>query len=205
MPGTISADYFDDMARTMGEVDHRDVARVIDIIVGAYEKDRQVFVFGNGGSASTASHFACDLGKGAAVEGLRRFRIMSLNDNMAHFSAIANDMGYENIFVEQLKNLLNRGDVVIGISVSGNSPNILKAMRFAQRQGATTVGWIGNGGGKLRTLTDAAITVSSGDFGLVESLHMILEHLIAHSIREHVERRKTAARAPRRPGKRRRA
>lgn len=205
MPGTISADYFDDMARTMGEVDHRDVTRVIDIIVGAYEKDRQVFVFGNGGSASTASHFACDLGKGAAVEGLRRFRIMSLNDNMAHFSAIANDMGYENIFVEQLKNLLNRGDVVIGISVSGNSPNILKAMRFARRQGATTVGWIGNGGGKLRALTDAAITVSSGDFGLVESLHMILEHLIAHSIREHVERRKTAARAPHRPGKRRRA
>ena len=186
-----SAEYFESMTKTMGEIDHSAVARVIDIILDAYKSDSQVFVFGNGGSASTASHFACDLGKGASVKGQRRLRIMSLNDNMAHFSAIANDMGYENIFLEQLKNLLNRGDVVIGLSVSGNSPNILKAMRFARRKGATAVGWIGNAGGKLEALTDAAIVVSSRDFGLVESLHMILEHLIAHSVHEAIKRRRS--------------
>lgn len=176
------------MIDLMKEVDHTSIARAIDTILAAHANDRQVFVFGNGGSASTASHFACDLGKGAVVEGRRRLRILSLNDNVSHFSAIANDMGYDNVFVEQLKNLMNPGDAVIGITVSGNSPNILKAFEYARSIGGTTVGWIGNGGGKLGTLCDTAIVSSSCDFGLVESLHMVLEHLIANAVRETLER-----------------
>lgn len=182
-----SAKYFDLMFKTMKEIDHESVAKVINMILGAHKKDKQVFVFGNGGSASTASHFACDLGKGAVVKGRRRLRVMSLNDNMAYFSAVANDMGYENVFLEQLKNLMNRGDVVIGISVSGNSLNILRAFEYARKKNGATVGWIGNKGGRLKRLCNAAIVVSSRDFGLVESLHMVLEHLISHSVKESLE------------------
>lgn len=184
---SFSAKYFETMFKTMKEVDHESVAKVIGIIMDAHKKDKQVFVFGNGGSASTASHFACDLGKGAVVKGRRRLRIMSLNDNVPHFSAIANDMGYENVFLEQLKNLMNRSDVVIGITVSGNSPNIIKAFEYARKKKATRIGWIGNKGGKLLRLCDATIVVSSKNFGLVESLHMVLEHLISHSVREALE------------------
>ena len=182
-----SAKYFEGMSKTMQEVDHQEVDKMVNIILEAHQNNKQIFVFGNGGSASTASHFGCDLGKGAAVKGVRRLRIMSLNDNIAHFSAIANDLGYENVFLEQLKNLMNNGDVVIGITVSGNSENIIKAFEYAKEKKAFTVGWIGNKGGKLLKFCDAAVVVSSGDFGLVESLHMILEHLVAHCVRERLE------------------
>jgi D-sedoheptulose 7-phosphate isomerase len=105
---------------------------------------------GNGGSASTASHFACDLGKGTIIEGKPRFRVISLNDNISLITALSNDCGYEEVFREQLMNLVNTGDIVIGITGSGNSPNVLKAMEYARSRGAVTIGFIGFDGGKLR-------------------------------------------------------
>jgi D-sedoheptulose 7-phosphate isomerase len=151
----------------------------LEILEKAYLDNKQVIIFGNGGSASTASHFVCDFGKGTAKPGLRRFRVMSLNDNMALVTAYGNDIGYDDIFSEQLKNLVNPGDVVIGITASGNSPNILKAMQVANDAGAQTIGWIGFGGGKLKDVVNSHITCSSKNYGVVECAHMILHHIVA--------------------------
>ncbi len=156
-----------------------ELARQIQLLEEAYLEDRQVFVFGNGGSASTASHFACDLGKGTARQGLRRFRVIALNDNMAVLSAYSNDMGYEHVFSEQLRNLVRRDDLAIGITASGNSPNILEAMRVAGEAGALRLGWIGFGGGKLKGMVDSSITCTSRDYGVVECAHTILHHIVA--------------------------
>ena len=154
------------------------IKRVIDLIMEAYEADKQVFVIGNGGSASTASHFACDLGKGTIVQGKRRLRIMSLTDNVAVMTAWANDVSYDDIFAEQLKNLLNRNDLVIGISASGNSKNVLKAIEYANSMDCTTIGLTGFGGGKLAKIADESIIVDSYDYGPVEDIHLILDHII---------------------------
>lgn len=151
----------------------------IAILEKAYLEDRQIIIFGNGGSASTASHFVCDLGKGASFPGLRRFRVLSVNDNMAVLSAYANDLSYEDVFAEALKNHVRPGDVVIGVTASGNSPNVLKAIRAARTAGAVTLGWIGFGGGKLKELVDSHITCSSHNYGVVECAHVILHHIIA--------------------------
>ena len=154
------------------------IKRIIDLILEAYKADKQVFVIGNGGSASTASHFACDLGKGTIVQGKRRLRIMSLTDNVAMMTAWANDLSYDDIFVEQLKNLLNREDLLIGISASGNSKNVLKAIEYANSMDCTTIGLTGFDGGKLAKLADESIIVDSYDYGPVEDIHLILDHII---------------------------
>ncbi len=120
-----------------------------------------------------------DLGKGAAVEGKQRLRAISLTDNVALATAIANDIGYESIFKEQLVNLLNEGDVVIGLSASGNSPNVLEAIRYAKDKGAIAIGLIGFGGGVLKEIADKSIVLSSRDYGMVEDSHLILEHLLS--------------------------
>jgi D-sedoheptulose 7-phosphate isomerase len=151
----------------------------IEILEKAYLEDKQIIIFGNGGSATTATHFVCDFGKGTAVPGLRRFRVLSLNDNMALVTAYGNDMGYDDIFSEQLKNIVNPGDVVISITASGNSPNILKAVEVAKKAGAINLGWIGFGGGKLKEMVDSDITCSSKNYGVVECAHVILHHIIA--------------------------
>jgi D-sedoheptulose 7-phosphate isomerase len=139
---------------------------------------------GNGGSASTASHFACDLGKNTVIAGQPRFRVLALTDNMAMFSAYANDNGYESVFAEQLANLVNPQDVVIAISASGNSPNVLKAIKLATQTGATTIGLTGFNGGHLGKLVDIEIRVPSSLIEQVEDVHLMLEHLIVTAIRE---------------------
>jgi len=179
MPSNFMEKYFDLQKESLNELITAELDRQVEILYDAWKQDKQVFLIGNGGSASTASHFACDLGKGAAIEGKRRFRIMSLNDNMAVFSAYANDNGYEHVFSEQLINVLNEGDVVIGITVSGNSPNILQAMEYAREVGAITLGWIGCNGGKLKDMVDSALILSSSNFGVVEGAHVVLHHAIA--------------------------
>ena len=138
------------------------------------------FLLGNGGSAATASHFANDLGLGPRVLGGRAYRAISLADNMAFVSAAGNDVGYESIFVEQLKTLMRPGDVVIGISASGNSPNVLRAMEVRETHGAVTVAFAGFDGGALVHLVDEAILVRTpkGDYGPVEDVHMVLDHLL---------------------------
>jgi len=166
------------------EVPFDDLERVLQAILTAYEADRTVFVFGNGGSASTASHLACDLGKGTAIPGRRRLRVVSLADNLALLTAWANDTSYEMVFKEQLENLLQPGDVVIAISASGNSPNVIRAVEYANERGAVTIGFIGFGGGKLKELVDLDITVSSCNYGHVEDYHLALDHIFSQYLRQ---------------------
>lgn len=160
------------------------VERVVDVIHDARHTNRQVFVFGNGGSASTASHMACDLGKNTQAPGSPRLRVLSLNDNMALFSALSNDCGYENVFAEQLSSLVQPGDIVIAISASGNSPNVLKAIEVAQVRGATTIGFSGYAGGKLSQMVDLPIVAENHCIEQIEDIHVMLEHMITTAVRE---------------------
>ena len=161
-----------------------DVRQSIDLVMETYQADRQIFVIGNGGSASTASHVANDLSKGTSIPGVRRFRVISLTDNVATMTAWSNDVSYDDVFVEQLKNLVNSGDLVIAISASGNSENIIRAIRHAQTIGCKTIGWTGFGGGKLREMADASVVVDSYDYGPVEDVHLILNHILHAWIRK---------------------
>lgn len=161
-----------------------DVRHSIDAIMEAYRAEKQIFVIGNGGSASTASHLACDLGKGTSVPGKPRFRVISLTDNVATMSAWSNDVSYEDVFVEQLKNLVNPGDVVIGISASGNSENVIRAIQHARDIGCKTIGWSGFGGGILAAICDVNVVVDSDRYGPVEDVHLILNHVLHAWIQE---------------------
>ena len=164
-----------------------DVRQSIDLVMEAYRADRQIFIIGNGGSASTASHIANDLSKGTSLPGIRRFRAMSLTDNVATMTAWSNDVCYEDVFVEQLKNLVNPGDLLIGISASGNSENIIRAVRHAKSIGCKTIGWTGFGGGKLQQLADVSVVVDSHDYGPVEDVHLILNHILHAWIRKELD------------------
>jgi len=180
------AAYLQGLRKVLDEVDLGAVERVIDILWDAYRRDAHIFIIGNGGSAATASHMMCDMAKGCGVEGRPRIRAMSLTDNVPVITAIGNDLSYEKIFTLQLEFFLKPGDVLIAITASGNSPNILDAVRYAREHGATTVGFIGFGGGKLKALVDVDLTVSSRNYGHVEDLHCVLEHLISQRLREKV-------------------
>ncbi len=180
-------DYTQGFQCCIEDIQIQEVAEVVEVLWEAYLNDRTVYIFGNGGSAATASHFACDLGKGASVEGMRRLRVLSLNDNIPLMTAIANDISYEVVFKEQLPNLLREGDVVVAITGSGNSPNVLEAIKYARDQGAVTVGILGFGGGKLKEMVDYSITLPSTDYGYVESAHLFLEHCISLFLKKKLE------------------
>ena len=143
-----------------------------------YRNGQQVFTLGNGGSASTASHMAADLGKNTIGANMRRFRVLSLNDNQSLLTALANDLGYENVFSEQLKNLIRAGDLLVAISASGNSPNVLNAIRYAQCECAEVVGILGFQGGEAARLADLSIIVPSDHYGVVEDVHLIINHIL---------------------------
>lgn len=175
--------YIGDVKNLLEELDKNEISKAVESIIEAYENNRQIFIMGNGGSASTASHFACDLGKGNIVEGKARFRVMSLNDNMALITAFSNDYGYEHVFLEQLKNLVNERDIVIAISASGNSSNIVKCVEYARKKGARVIGFTGFSGGKLREISDICVHIECNNYGQVEDLHMLLCHLISQSIK----------------------
>ena len=157
--------------------------RVVQIILEAYRRRKHVYIVGNGGSASTATHFACDLSKATIVEGRARLRVTSLTDNIALLTAWANDSSYDRVFAEQLRNLLNTDDVLIAISASGESTNVLRAVAAARELGAVTIGLVGFDGGRLRELVDAAVHVQSDSYGVVEDCHLVLEHAITESTR----------------------
>jgi D-sedoheptulose 7-phosphate isomerase len=148
-----------------------------------YRNDKQVFTLGNGGSASTASHIAADLAKNTIGPNMHRFRISSLNDNAAILTALANDLGYENVFSEQLQNLIRPGDLLIAVSASGNSPNVVKAIRYAQSQCAEVVGILGFDGGQAAQMADLAIVVPSHNYGVVEDVHLIINHILVEHFR----------------------
>ncbi len=160
------------------------VQHVIQVLHHARLSGKQIFIMGNGGSASTASHFVCDLAKNNYFEGLPPFRAIDLNSSNAIFTALANDEGYENVFSHQLRNLVNKNDVVLAISTSGNSPNILKAVELAKQAGAITIGFTGYEGGILGTMTDIEVRVPSDNIRHVEDIHMIISHLISFALYE---------------------
>jgi D-sedoheptulose 7-phosphate isomerase len=149
-----------------------------DMLFRAYRNEKQVFTVGNGGSASTASHMAADLGKNTIGPNMRRFRILSLNDNAAIVTALANDIGYEHIFSEQLVNLIQPGDLLVAISGSGNSPNVVRAMTYAREQCAEVVAVLGFDGGRAAALADLAVIVPSDHYGIVEDVHLIINHIL---------------------------
>jgi D-sedoheptulose 7-phosphate isomerase len=159
------------------------IEQVIAILLDSARQGRRVFIFGNGGSAATASHFACDLAKNTQVPGGPRLRAIALTDNMPLMTAWANDTAYDNVFAAQLEPLLQPGDVVIGISCSGNSPNVLKAMTLACQQRAITIGFTGDQGGQLKELVDVCLAVPSPRIEQQEDAHLILEHCICAAIR----------------------
>jgi len=177
-----TGDYIDGIKRCLDEISAETVQAAVDIILGAYRRNRCVFVLGNGGSAATASHFALDLSKGTRVAGKNCLRATSLTDNVPLLTALSNDIGYAAVFKEQLVNFLSEGDVVIGITASGDSPNVLEAARYARSKRAKTIGLIGFGGGRLKEITDIAIILSSRSYRQVEDAHMVLAHLITQEV-----------------------
>jgi D-sedoheptulose 7-phosphate isomerase len=175
--------YLGRLQDTLTALSDEQIQAVIDLLYQARLKGRQVFIMGNGGSASTASHFVCDLGKNTRQEGLPHFRVIGLTDNMALFSAFANDEGYDQVFRQQLESLVQPDDVVIGISTSGKSPNVVNAIRRAGELGAVTVGFTGYDGGHLRQYLDFEIHVASSFIEQIEDVHLVLEHLIVANLR----------------------
>jgi D-sedoheptulose 7-phosphate isomerase len=176
------------LTEAKGIIESLDIGEIncfLNVLMEAREAGKQIFVMGNGGSAATASHFCNDFNKGLSygIDNQKRFKFICLNDNISTVMAYANDVGYDNIFVEQLKNFFNSGDVVIGISGSGNSPNVLKAVEYANSSDGITVGLSGYNGGKLKQIVKYSVHVNVDDMQIVEDLHMMMDHLAMKVIR----------------------
>jgi len=176
--------YIDRLLETIGQIDLQKVAQAAEWLQQTRDAGQQIFVCGNGGSAATASHFVCDILKGASYGKEPRFRIMALSDNTPVLTAYANDVGYEQVFVEQLKNFAGKGDLVMAISGSGNSPNVLRAVEYANSIGCRTVALTGRDGGKLAPLAHLNILVPEQHMGRIEDGHMIACHMIAYYFME---------------------
>jgi D-sedoheptulose 7-phosphate isomerase len=179
--------YFAELKTLLDAVPLERIDEIGDALYTAYRHDKQVFIVGNGGSASTASHMACDLAKNTLSGNRPRFRVLSLTDNVALMSALANDAGYEHVFKEQLVNLIRTGDVLIVLSGSGNSPNVLEAMRYARERSATVIAFLGCDGGAATALADHVIVAPTDDYGLIEDVHLILNHALTSYFREQLE------------------
>jgi D-sedoheptulose 7-phosphate isomerase len=176
--------YITGLQELLDELPQPAIQEVIDLLAQARLEHRQVFILGNGGSASTASHFVCDLAKNTRMQGFPNYRVIGLSDNMPVFSALANDEGYENVFSGQLASFAHAGDVVVAISASGKSPNVIKAVELARRMGVRTVGMTGFDGGLLAGMVDHNIHVPSHCIEFVEDVHLMLEHLITKALRQ---------------------
>ena len=177
-----SVRYIEHLKESLNTFPHDQFEKLIDAMLQAYERGRRIFVMGNGGSASTASHWVCDINKGCSNGSATKFKMLSLNDSISTMLAYANDISYEHIFVEQLKNFFDPGDVVIGISGSGNSPNVLKAIDYANKNGGITVGICGFSGGKLYEMAHIKILAEVHDMQKVEDIHLIIAHMAMQNI-----------------------
>ena len=160
------------------------VAQIVKTIGTALREGKNIYVFGNGGSAANASHFATDLGKGASDKVGRRFRVLSLNDNVSWMTAIGNDYAYEDIFVRQLENYGNAGDVVLSLSVSGNSPNCVKALEWARKHGLKTIALVGGKRGRMAEIAEQVLVINDTHYGRVEDAQMTICHLICYAFME---------------------
>lgn len=189
-PGTVRRyleDYLNETIKTAGHLPLDEVANVVRILEEANAQGRHVFICGNGGSAATASHFANDLGKGACLTRKRRFKVIALTDNIPWITALANDLDYSKIFVEQLQNFADPGDVLIAFSGSGASSNVLEAVRWAREHGLTTIGFCSSLRGKLAELAEHTIVVESSHMGRIEDCHFLAQHLIGYYFMENSE------------------
>ena len=189
-------DYLSEVKNVAENISIADIDSTVDLLFNAWENGNQVFMCGNGGSASTATHFACDLAKTTIVPGKPRFKVECLNDNIPLMLALINDDGFENLFSEQLKAKFQEGDIIIGISVHGGagkdkaglwSQNLLKAMKYAQENGGKAIGLSGFDGGPMKEIADACIVVPINSTPQVESFHLALEHLICSCLRQKIE------------------
>lgn len=182
-----SEEYFQQINQLLENLDIEKIEKIVNVLFEAYKKNKQVFILGNGGSSSNASHFACDLTKGTLENAYddkeKRFRAISLTDNVATITAFGNDLSFEDVFFQQLRNLVSKEDIVIGISGSGNSINVIKAIQYAKKCGAKTIGLLGfKTGGKLKNLVDYEITVQDEHYGRIEGIHLMLCHFITDSL-----------------------
>ena len=176
--------YFAEIKTVLDQIDRDPIRQAISMLHKARIEGRQIFILGNGGSASTASHMVCDLAKNTRGPGWPHYKVIGLSDNIAILSAYGNDDGYENVFALQLANLINPGDIVVAISTSGNSPNVLRAVELANEHGATVIGMTGFGAGKLGPMVDVHLHVPSDCIEQVEDIHLMLEHLITKALRD---------------------
>lgn len=173
----LSFQYIEGLKRIMDKFPHFYFNRMVEALLKAYHEERWIFVMGNGGSASTASHWVCDVNKGCCLSYEKKFKMMCLNDSISTMLAYANDLSYDGIFVEQLKNFFHPGDVVIGISGSGNSKNVLNAIEYANAHGGITIGLCGFMGGHLHRSVHIPILAQISDMQKVEDIHMIVVHM----------------------------
>lgn len=176
--------YKAELLKALDSIDLENVGRAIEVLRRARDEGRRIFTCGNGGSASTASHFATDMLKGASFGRDKRFRIMALTDSLPTLTAYSNDVCYECVFVEQLKNFAEPGDVLLAISGSGNSPNVLRAMEYANSIGCHTIGLSGRDGGKLGPLSETHVQVAHPHMGRIEDGHLIVLHMIGYYFME---------------------
>lgn len=181
---SFSENYRQQLIQTLEGLDLDKVEQAIEVLKEARAAGRHIFVCGNGGSASTASHFVCDIVKGASYERDSRFRILALTDNMATITAYSNDVGYDCVFAEQLKNFAEPGDVLLALSGSGNSPNVVNAMKYARSRGLKTIALTGRDGGKLGPLAELNIQASVPHMGRIEDAHMVVCHMIGYYFME---------------------
>ncbi|HEY3439178.1 MAG TPA: SIS domain-containing protein [Paludibaculum sp.] len=174
------ATYLESLQQTLCGISVDKVNEAIEWLRQAREEGRTIFTCGNGGSASTASHFVCDVLKGASFNRPKRFRIMALTDSLPTLTAYSNDVSYDCVFVEQLKNFGQPGDILLSISGSGNSPNVLRAVEYANQAGLKTIGLTGRDGGQLGRLSQLEINVADPHMGRIEDGHMIICHMLAY-------------------------
>ncbi len=189
-----SKQYFEELQRVATSICHDGVNQIAALLVKAYESGRMVFTFGNGGSASLASHLACDLGKGTAYcNGGKRLRVLALTDNLPTLTAWANDSDYEDVFSEQLRNFVQPQDVAFAISGSGNSKNVINALHVAREVGARTVGVSGFQGGEMKSLCDICVVIPSSNMQIIEDLHLAIAHTVFRIVYSRISRRTLAA------------
>lgn len=187
-PAVFARGYVEGLVRVLEALPFDAIGRALAALEAAYGAGRTVFLAGNGGSAATASHMCNDLVWGIARLGRPGFRAVSLSDNVSLLTAVANDSGYERVFLPQLEALASAGDVLVAISGSGNSPNVVRAVERAREMGLTTVGFLGMAGGALAGLVDVAVIVPSDDYGPIEDAHMMLDHLAIAYLRQAIGR-----------------
>ncbi|HVV01999.1 MAG TPA: SIS domain-containing protein [Verrucomicrobiae bacterium] len=181
------SDYITAQQAAHGSISVEGVAEVLRKLQVALKEDRQVFIFGNGGSAANASHFATDLGKGASDKVGRRFRVLSLNDNVSWMLALGNDYSYEDVFVGQLQNFGKPGDLAIALSVSGNSPNCVKALEWAKKNGLRTVAMVGAKKGRMAEIAEQTLVISETHYGRAEDAQMGICHMLCYGFMENPE------------------